>query len=80
VEAGYRQLKGSTRFLPGGSTQSDATIKISMKLADGWFASAMFQYERFWVPVLGGPGRNLSGWLQLNWEPNLPIGPRAADR
>jgi membrane-associated phospholipid phosphatase len=73
VQVGYRQLKGSARFLPGGSTQSDAHIKISLKLADGWFASTMFQYERFWVPVLGGPGRNLSGWLQLTWEPNWRI-------
>ena len=73
VQVGYRQLKGGTRFLPGGSTQSDATIKASLKLADGWFASMLFQYERFWMPVLGGPGRNLSGWLQLIWEPNWRI-------
>jgi membrane-associated phospholipid phosphatase len=73
VQLGYRQLKGSSLFLPGGSTQSDGTIKASFKLADGWYVGAMFQYERFWVPVLGGPRRNLSGWLQLTWEPNWRI-------
>jgi membrane-associated phospholipid phosphatase len=73
IELGYRQLKGSTSFLPGGSTQSDGTIKATVRLADGWYSSLMFQYERFWVPLLGGPQRNLSGWLQLTWEPKWQI-------
>jgi hypothetical protein len=25
--------------------------------------------------VLGGPQRNISGWLQLTWEPNWQILP-----
>ena len=75
IELGYRQLKVSPAFLPGGATQSDATIKTSLTLADGWYVSAMFQYERFWIPVLGGPQRNISGWLQLTWEPNWQILP-----
>jgi hypothetical protein len=29
----------------------------------------MLQYERFLIPLLGGPQRNLSGWVQLTWEP-----------
>jgi hypothetical protein len=69
VTLGYRELKGSSRFLPGGSTQADATIKASWKLADGWYVGPMFQYERFWIPLLGGPRRNLSGWWQVIWEP-----------
>jgi len=35
VEGGYRQLKGSGQFLPGGSTQSDGSIKALCELADG---------------------------------------------
>ena len=73
IELGYRQLKGGTAFLPGGETQSDATVKPSLTLGTGWFVSAAFQYERFWVPMLGGPQRNLSGWLQLTWEPKWRI-------
>lgn len=73
IELGYRQFKGSTNFLPGGETQSDATLKASFTLGGGWFVSSMFQYERFRVPMLGGPQRNLSGWLQLTWEPKWRI-------
>ena len=73
VEAGYRQAKSSGRFLPGGGTQSDATLRASVELAPGWSGAVMTQYERFWVPVLGGPHRNLSAWVQLTWEPALQL-------
>ncbi|HWE52292.1 MAG TPA: capsule assembly Wzi family protein [Bryobacteraceae bacterium] len=73
IEFGYRQFKGSVNFLPGGETQSDATLKASFPLGSGWFASSQFQYERFWAPLLGGPHRNLSGWMQLTWEPKWRV-------
>ena len=80
VVFGPRQARGrlppverSGKFLPGGSTQSDATLRGSVQLAAGWSAAATLQYERFWVPVLGGPRRNLSGWVQLTWEPALQL-------
>jgi hypothetical protein len=73
IELGFRRLKGGSFFLPGGETQSDATAKWSFTLGGDCFLSAAFQYERFWVPLLGGPERNLSGWLQLSWEPKLQI-------
>lgn len=73
VELGYRQLKGSVKLLPGGATQSDGNVKASWTFADGWYASTMFQYERFWMPLLGGPQHNLSGWLEVAWEPKWRI-------
>lgn len=73
VEAGYRQLKIGGRFLPGGGTQTDATLKGSIRLMGDCFAGAFFQYERYWIPALGGPARNLSGWLQLTWEPRAAL-------
>lgn len=69
VEAGYRQTKASAQFLPGGGTQSSATFKSSFAWNKQVSLDLMLQYERFFVPVLGGPQRNLSGWLQLTWEP-----------
>ncbi|MGC4055466.1 MAG: hypothetical protein QM757_42110, partial [Paludibaculum sp.] len=36
-------------------------------------ADVMLQYERFWLPVLGGPQRNLSGRVELRWEPRLRL-------
>jgi hypothetical protein len=74
VKLGYAQVKGGAKFLPGGSTQSDATIGASIELGRQWYAELLLQYERFWVPVLGGPGRNVSGRIQVTWEPNLKIG------
>ncbi|HUI57756.1 MAG TPA: capsule assembly Wzi family protein [Bryobacteraceae bacterium] len=73
IELGYRQLKASNLYLPGGGTQSDARARTSLMLGEGWSLSAEFQYERFWLPLLGGPQRNLSGWLQLTWEPKWRI-------
>ncbi|HEY3441173.1 MAG TPA: capsule assembly Wzi family protein [Paludibaculum sp.] len=73
VEASYRQAKISSWFLPGGATQNTATAKASYAWHRTLFLDAMFQYERFYVPVLGGPRRNFSGWLQLTWEPNLRL-------
>jgi len=73
IELGYRQLKASALYLPGGGTQSDASAKTALTLGSGWFLSAEVQYERFWLPLLGGPRRNLSGWLQLTWEPKWRI-------
>ena len=73
VQAGYRQLKIGNLFLPGGGTQSDASLKGSIELPHRFTAEATFQYERYWIPVLGGPARNLSGWLQLSWEPRIKL-------
>ncbi|MGJ5813785.1 capsule assembly Wzi family protein [Paludibaculum fermentans] len=73
VEAGYRQRKVSGQFLPGGGTQSDASLKGSMELPGHCYADVMLQYERYWLPVLGGPQRNLSGRVELRWEPRLRL-------
>jgi hypothetical protein len=73
VEFGYRQVKGSGAFLPGGATQSDGTLRGSFQLSAAWQADARLQYERFWVPVVGGPRRNVSAVVQVSWQPNLRI-------
>jgi hypothetical protein len=76
LELSYRQTKTSVRFLAGGGTQTDVGLKNCVELAPGWFTTATFQYERSWIPVLGGPHHNLSGSLQLAWEPGLQTGER----
>jgi hypothetical protein len=73
VEFGYRHLKGSAKFLPGGSTQFDGSLKASFELAAGWYADLFAQYEKFYIPLLGPRRGNISGWMQLTWEPNLHI-------
>ncbi len=74
VRLGYRQAKTSGAFLPGGGTQSDAMAKTTVPLGGDWFLAAEFQYERFRLPLLGGPERNLSAWVLLTWEPKWRIG------
>ncbi len=73
VEASYRHVKGGSLFLPGGSTQTDVAMKSSFALGNDFRTDLSLQYERFLVPLLGGRQRNISGWLQVTWEPNLQI-------
>ncbi len=73
VQAGYRQLKVGNQFLPGGGTQSDASLKGSLELPQQCIAEAMFQYERYWIPALGGPARNISASIQITWEPRISL-------
>jgi hypothetical protein len=73
IELGFRQLKGSAKFLPGGSAQSDLSLRSSYTLARDWHADFFMQYEKFYVPLLGPRRNNLSGSVQLTWEPNLQI-------
>ena len=73
VEAGYRQTKGG-HFLPGGSTVSDGSLNASYNFTPQWTAQVFSQYERFLVPsYLPGAQHNVSGWLQLTWNPKLAI-------
>jgi membrane-associated phospholipid phosphatase len=69
VEAQYRQSKASSHFLAGGGTQTDAALKTSTEIADRWHLDATIQYERFWIPLLGGRARNRSAVVQFTWEP-----------
>jgi membrane-associated phospholipid phosphatase len=74
VEAGYRQNKTSTLFLPGGGTISDGFLNSSMALNRHWSAQGFMQYERFWIPSYKpGPQHNVSVWLNLIWTPDLHL-------
>jgi membrane-associated phospholipid phosphatase len=74
VEAGYRQNKGGTRFLPGGSTITDGFMNSSVALNRHWTVQTFAQYERFLIPsYMQGSQHNVSGWLQLTWNPELSL-------
>ena len=74
VEAGYRQNKGGTLFLPGGGTITDGFVNGSFAINPHWTAQVFTQYERFLIPsYMPGSQHNTSGWLQLTWEPNLHL-------
>ena len=73
VELGYRQTKGG-HFLPGDSTISDGFLNASYAWSPEWTVEVFGQYERFLVPsYLPGPQHNLSGWVELRWNPKLSL-------
>jgi membrane-associated phospholipid phosphatase len=74
VEAGYRQNKGGTNFLPGGSTITDGFVNASYAFGRHWQAQLFSQYERFLIPsYMSGSQHNTSGWFQINWTPELHL-------
>jgi membrane-associated phospholipid phosphatase len=74
VEAGYRQNKGGTAFLPGGSTISDGFVNARVQLSRHWSAQMFGQYERFLIPsYMTGAQSNGSGWLELTWTPEAEV-------
>jgi hypothetical protein len=74
VEAGYRQNKGGTKFLPGGSTITDGFVNASYAINHHWQAQLFTQYERFLIPsYMSGSHHNTSGWLQITWNPELHL-------
>jgi Capsule assembly protein Wzi len=74
VEAGYRQNKGGTKFLPGGSTITDGFVNGSFAINRHWTAQIFTQYERFLIPsYMNGSQHNTSGWLQITWNPEMHL-------
>ncbi|MGH9595216.1 MAG: capsule assembly Wzi family protein, partial [Edaphobacter sp.] len=74
VEAGYRQNKIATGFLPSGGTITDGFVNASYAIDRHWQAQLFTQYERFLIPsYLSGSQHNTSGWFQLTWNPELHL-------
>jgi Capsule assembly protein Wzi/PAP2 superfamily len=74
IEAGYRQNKGGTLFLPGGATITDGFINGSYAISPHWTVNTFTQYERFLIPsYMAGSHHNVSGWLELTWEPDVHL-------
>lgn len=72
VEAGYRQNKGGSAFLPGGGTITDGFANGSIAINRHWTAQVFAQYERFLIPsYMLGSQHNTSGWFQITWNPEL---------
>lgn len=73
LQLGYRHMKGGAEFLPAGSTQNDAFLRVSLRFSREWELDGTIQGERFRIPLLGGIHHNLSSTLQLTWRPNLQL-------
>ena len=74
VEAGYRQNKGGTAFLPGGGTITDGFVNSSYAINRHWTVQVFGQYERFLIPsYMKGSQHNASGWFEITWNPELNL-------
>jgi PAS domain-containing protein len=70
VTAAFRQTKAGSRFLPGGGTQTDLSVNLQWQLRPELLTNAFIQYERYFVPVLGGPRRDVVAGMQFTFYPS----------
>ena len=69
LSASFRQIKAGSRFLPGGGTQTDVALNLQWRLRPELLANGFIQYERYFVPVLGGPKRDVVAGMQFTFYP-----------
>lgn len=70
VTATYRQVKSGGAFLPGGGTQTDIGLRVQWQLRPDLSLDTFAQGERYDVPVLGAPRKNLAAGLQFTFCPS----------
>jgi hypothetical protein len=73
--ASFRQTKTGAMFLPGGGTQTDISLSGQWQLRRDVIVSSFVQVERYFIPALGSPKRDVSFGLQITFSPkNLGLG------
>jgi hypothetical protein len=65
----FKQIKTGSLFLPGGGTQSDFSLSGQWQLRRDVTASPLVQFERYFIPALGGPKRDVAIGLQITFNP-----------
>ncbi|HMF78457.1 MAG TPA: capsule assembly Wzi family protein [Bryobacteraceae bacterium] len=69
LQAQYRQIKVGNNLLPGGGTQTDISTGGQWSLNAEWMITAKAQYERYYLPILGGPQKDILGSLAVIFTP-----------
>ncbi|HZQ52972.1 MAG TPA: capsule assembly Wzi family protein [Bryobacteraceae bacterium] len=69
ITATYRQVKSSGAFLPGGGTQTDIGLRVQWQLRPDLSMDTFAQGERYDIPILGAPRKNLAAGLQFTFCP-----------
>ena len=71
---GFRQLKASNAFFPGGGTQTDASTRFEWQVRPRLLVNAFVQHERWLIPVLSpNVQNNVTGQIQLTYTPHWKI-------
>jgi hypothetical protein len=69
VTASLRQTKTGSNFVPGGGTQTDVSLTVQRQLRPELLGTAFVQFERYYLPILGGPRKDVAAGLQLTFYP-----------
>jgi hypothetical protein len=70
AQLSYREAKVSPKFIPGGTTQNDFTLKTDIWIRSNVDFTASVQYERWSIPVLAPRDkRDLTSSVQLSFWP-----------
>lgn len=69
ITATYRQVKSGGAFLPGGGTQTNIGVRVQWQLRPDLSMDTFAQGERYDIPILGAPRKNLAAGLQLTFFP-----------
>ena len=67
----FRQIKIGNNFLPGGGTQTDVSLNAQWELKPNFLASILLQYERYLIPSLAGPTRDVVAGFQFTYYPRI---------
>jgi Capsule assembly protein Wzi len=71
----FRQTKTGSNFVPGGGTQTDVSANYQWQVRPDLTASGFLQFERYFIPALGGPKRDVGVGFELTFNPkNLSVG------
>src|SRR6185312_5156382 len=69
---GFRQLKASNQFFPGGGTQTDGNVSFEWRARPGLTITTFLQHERWLIPVLKSTAQqNVTGQVELRYTPHL---------
>ena len=66
----YRQNRIGSAFLPGGGTQNSGSVTGVMQFKQDWVIDSSIQYERYFIPLLGGPRQDLAVTLRMTYLPH----------
>jgi hypothetical protein len=70
IHLGYRHAKIDLKFIPGGGTINDASLRSDFWVRTNWGVSAFVQYEQWAFPLLAsGPQKNVTESFQINYWP-----------
>jgi len=72
IQFGYRHAKVDPKFVPGGGTLNDASVRVDYWIHREWSTSASAQYEQWKFPLLASSlQKNVTSSVQLTFWPQF---------